>query len=54
MTVYGPYDLSAWKTMLMLREDNDNMKKLDESKHAIAIKCNNNCLKEFYRQTLAA
>lgn len=53
MVVKGPYDLASWKTMLMLREDNRNMAKLDASKHDIAIKCNNNCLKEFYSQQAA-
>lgn len=51
--IKGPYDLPAWKTMLMLREDNLNMKALDEGKHILAIKCNNNCLREFYKQEAA-
>lgn len=36
--------------MKMLREDNDNMRKLSEEKHSLAIKCNLKCLKEFYKK----
>lgn len=51
--IKGPYDLASWKTMLMLREDTANMKKLDEAKHDLAIKCNAKCLKDFYEQEAA-
>lgn len=51
--IHGPYDLAEWRTMLMLREDNRNMKALDEAKHALAIKCNLNCLKLFYQKEAA-
>lgn len=47
-TIYGPFDLPEWHTMLMLKEDNRQMAALDQSKHQIAIKCNTNCLKQFF------
>lgn len=53
MTVAGPYDIASWITMKMLREDNANMRALDEGKHYLAIKCNNNCLREFYQRQAA-
>lgn len=39
--------------MKMLREDNQNMMSLSADKHALAIKCNCNCLKEFYSKVAA-
>lgn len=39
--------------MKMLREDNQQMKVLDAAKHDLAIKCNNNCLKQFYSKEAA-
>lgn len=51
--VHGPYDVAEWITMKMLREDNTNMAKLSYDKHVFAIKCNNRCLKEFYKKEAA-
>lgn len=54
-TIYGPFDIAEWRTMLMLKEDNRNMIQLDQDKHSIAIKCNTNCLKQFFsKQSQAA
>jgi len=51
--IKGPFELSEWLTMKMLREDNQNMTALSADKHSLAIKCNNNCLREFYRKEAA-
>ena len=39
--------------MLMLREDNRLMAERGDSKYALAIKKNNNCLREFYKKEAA-
>ena len=39
--------------MLMLREDNKSMLERNDSKYALAIKKNNNCLREFYKKEAA-
>lgn len=54
-TIYGPFDVAEWRTMLMLKQDNREMIQLDRSKHDLAIKCNTNCLKTFFsKQSEAA
>jgi len=37
----------------MLKEDNKLLSELSPDKYALAIKKNNNCLKEFFKQSAA-
>lgn len=49
--VIGPISLSSWRTMLMLKEDNRGMSKLNtDGKYSLAIKKNNNVLDLFFKE----
>ena len=56
--IIGPIDISTWRTMLMLKEDNKNMATLNSNKYYLAIKRNKDCLRlfmdELYGRTQAA
>lgn len=50
--VIGPIDHPTWITMLMLKEDNVNMSKLDSTKYQLAIDKNKSCLRAFFDEIL--